>query len=37
VVVGRHINGEWEVDGTPSEDIFDMLPKKFDWSHCAAE
>ncbi len=37
VVVGRHINGEWEVDGTPSEDIYDMLPKKFDWSCCAAE
>jgi hypothetical protein len=37
VVIGRHINGEWEVDGTPSKDLYDMLPKKFDWSRCAAE
>jgi len=37
VVVGRYIKAEWEVDGTPSEDIFDMLPKKFDWSRCACE
>jgi predicted amidophosphoribosyltransferase len=35
VVIGRHLNPEWEVAGKTSADLFEELPKPFDWATCA--
>src|SRR5262249_19814387 len=35
VVVGRHFQPEWVVDGRTSADIFAGLPKPFDYGRCA--
>jgi len=36
VVIGRHLKREWQItrDGPTCGDVFDQLPKKFDWSTC---
>lgn len=35
MVIGRHLNPTWEVGGCTSKEIFDSLPRDFDWGRCA--
>lgn len=35
VVIGRHVNPDWEVGGQTSKAILDALPRSFDWETCA--
>lgn len=36
VVIGRHVNPDWEVEGVTCGDRFRALPKAFDWEKCRA-
>ncbi len=35
VIIGRHLNPDWEVQGTTSGALLAGLPKRFDWTSCA--
>lgn len=35
VVIGRHVNPEWDLGDQTHGEIMDALPKRFDWDTCA--
>lgn len=34
IVIGRHVNPDWEVNGVTCGDRFGALPRAFDWERC---
>jgi hypothetical protein len=35
VVIGRHVQPNWEVEGVTAGELLAALPRRFDWSTCA--